>query len=75
VMFLTLGVMPSGVVVVWRDVKHSTSTWRGGGKNTHDQSREAETTILMIYLLRWSFKVEDIVGCKHLLVERLEAQL
>ena len=31
--------------------------------------------ILMIYLLRWSFKVEDIVGCTDLLVERLEAQL
>jgi len=74
-MFLTLGVMPSGAVVVWRDVKHSTSSWRGGAKNTHDQSREVETTILMIYLLRWSFKVEDIVGCTHLLVERLEAQL
>ncbi len=60
-MFLTLGVMPSGGVVVWRDVKHSTSTWRGGGKNTHDQSGKVEATILMIYLLRWSFKVEDIV--------------
>jgi hypothetical protein len=29
----------------------------------------------MIYLLRWSIKVEDIVGCTHLIVERLEAQL
>jgi len=75
VMFLTLGVMPGGAVVVWSDVKHSTSAWRGGGKNTHDQSREAEARILMIYLLRSSFKVEDIVGCTHLLVERLEAQL
>jgi len=36
-MFLTLGVMPSGAVFVWRDVKRSTSAWRGGGKNTHDQ--------------------------------------
>ena len=61
--------MPSGAVIVWRDVKHSTSAWRGGGKNTHDQSGEAEVTILMIYLLRWSFKVEDIVGCTHWLVE------
>jgi len=61
--------MPSGAVGVWRDVKHSTSAWRGGGKNTHDQSREAEATILRIYLLRWNFKVEDIVGCTHLLVE------
>ena len=26
VMFLTLGVMPCRVVVVWRDVKHSTSS-------------------------------------------------
>ena len=47
--------------------------------NTHDQSGEAEATILMIYLLiyllRWSFKVKDIVGCTHLRVERLEAQL
>ena len=31
--------------------------------------------ILMIYLLRWSFKVEDIVGCTHLLVEVEYAQL
>jgi len=30
--------MPSGAVVVWRDGKHSTSAWGGGGKNTHDQS-------------------------------------
>ena len=29
----------------------------------------------MIYLLRWNFKVEDIVGCTHLLFERLKAQL
>jgi len=75
VMFLTLGMRPSGAVVVWRDVKHSTSAWRGGDKNTHDLSGEADATILMIYMLRWSFKVEDIVGCTHLLVERLEAQL
>jgi hypothetical protein len=75
VMLVTLGVKPSGAVVVWRDVKHSTSAWRGGGKNTHDQPGEAVVRILMIYLLRWSFKVEDIVGCSHLLVERLEAQL
>jgi len=75
VMCLTFGVMPSGVVVVWRDIKHSTSAWRGSGKNTHDQSGEADATILMIYLLRWSFKVEDIVGCTHLLVEVEYAQL
>jgi len=75
VMCLTLRMMPSEAVIVWRDVKHSTSAWRGGGKNTHDQSGEAETTILMIYLLRWSFKVEDIVGCTHLLVEVEYAQL
>jgi len=74
-MFLTLRMMPSGVVIVWRDVKHTTSAWRGGGKNTHDQSGEAEATILMIYLLRWSFKVENIVGCTHLLVEVEYAQL
>jgi len=49
--------MPSGAVVIRRDVKHSTSSWRGSGKNTHDQSGEAEATILMFYLLRWSFKV------------------
>jgi len=65
VMCLILGVMPSGAVVVWR----------GGGKNTHDQSREAEVTILMIYLLRWSFKVEVIVGCTHFLVEVEYTQL
>jgi len=29
----------------------------------------------MIYLLRWSFKVEDIVRCTHLLVEVEYAQL
>jgi len=75
VICLILRMMPSGAVVVWRDVKHSTSAWRGGGKNTHDQSGEAEVTILMIYLLRWSFKVENIEGCTYLLVERLEAQL
>jgi len=75
VMCLTLGLMPSGAEVVWRDVKHSTSAWRGGGKNTYDQSGEAEVTILMIYLLRWSFKVEDIVGCTHLLVKVEYAQL
>jgi len=50
VMFLTLRMMPSEAVVVWRDVKHSTSAWRGGGKNTHGQSGEAEVTILVIYL-------------------------
>ena len=49
-MLVTLVLMPSGAVVVWRDVKHSTSAWRGGGKNTHDQSGEAKVTILMIYL-------------------------
>jgi len=32
--------MPCRAVLVWRDVKHSTSTWRGGGKNTHGQSEE-----------------------------------
>ena len=74
-MCLTLGVMPNGAVVVWRDVKHSTLAWRGGGKNTHDQSGEAEATILRIYLLRWGFKVEDIVGCTHLLVEVEYTQL
>jgi hypothetical protein len=37
VMFLTLGVMHCRAVIVWRDVKHSTSVWRGGGKNTHGQ--------------------------------------
>jgi hypothetical protein len=56
-MFLTLRVMPGRAVVIWRDVKHSTSFWRGGGKNTHGQPREAVVRILMIYLLRWSFKV------------------
>jgi len=40
--------MFSEAVVVWRDFKHSTSAWGGGGKNTHDQSGEAEATILMI---------------------------
>jgi hypothetical protein len=53
VMCLTTEMMPSGAVLVWRDVKHSTSAWRGGGKNTHDQPGEAVVRILMIYLLRW----------------------
>jgi len=75
VMFLTLGVMPGRVVVVWRDVKHSTSAWRGGGKNTHGLPEEAVIRILVIYLLRWSFKVEDIVGCMHFLVQVEYAQL
>jgi len=75
VMFLTLRMMPSGAVIVWRDVKHSTLSWRGGGKNTHDQSGEMGETIFIIYLLRWSFKVKEIMGCTHLLVERLGAQL
>jgi len=35
VMFLTLEVMPYRKMVVWRDVKHSTSVWRGGVKDTH----------------------------------------
>ena len=39
---LTLRMMPSGAVVVWRDVKHSTSAWRGGGKNTQDLPVEVE---------------------------------
>jgi len=74
VMCLTLRMTPSGAVIIWRDVKHSTSAWRGGGKNTHDQSGETEVTILMIYLLKWSSKVEDIVGCTHLIVEVEYAQ-
>jgi len=43
--------------------------------NAQHQPREAVVRILVIYLLWWSFKVEDIVGCTHFLVERLEAQL
>jgi len=35
VMFLTLGLMPCRGVVIWRDVKHSTSAWRDSVKNTH----------------------------------------
>ena len=73
-MFLTSGVIPCKAVVIWRDVKHSTSAWRGGGKNTHGQLGEAVIRILVIYLLRWSFKVEDIVGCTHLLIEVEYAQ-
>jgi len=42
VMFLTLGMMPYREVFVWRDVKHSTPAWRGGGKNTHGQPEEAD---------------------------------
>jgi len=37
-------------VIVWRDVNHSTSAWRGGGKNTHGQLEEAVVRILVIYL-------------------------
>jgi len=36
-MLLILGMMSSRPVFVWRDVKHSTSTWRSIGKNTHGQ--------------------------------------
>jgi len=55
--------------------------------NTQPQPREAvvrilmislerrRQTILMIYLLRSSFKVEDIVACTHLLAEVEYAQL
>jgi hypothetical protein len=50
VRFLTLVSMPCRVVFVWRDVKHSTSAWRGGGNNTHGQSGEAVVTILVINL-------------------------
>jgi len=52
VMCLTLRMMPSRVVVVLRDVKHSTSAgeavvrtlmvWRCGGNNTHDLPIEVE---------------------------------
>ena len=49
-MFITLGLMPCRAVVVWRDVKHSTSSWRGGGKNTHGQPGEAVVRIIVIYL-------------------------
>jgi hypothetical protein len=50
VMFLTLGMMLSGAVVVWKDVKHSTSSWRGGGRNTHGHPGEAVVRILVIDL-------------------------
>jgi len=51
VMFLTLRVMsPYRAVIIWRDVKHSTSAWRGGEKNTHGQSEEAKVRILVINL-------------------------
>jgi len=56
-------VIPDRAVIVWRVVKHSISSWRGGGKNTCDLP------------VSWSFKVEDIVGCTHLLVEVEYAQL
>jgi len=48
--FFTLGIMPCRAVVVRRDVKHSTSAWKGGGKNTHGQSKEAKVRILVINL-------------------------
>ena len=47
-MLLTLGMMPCRVVFIWRDVKHSTSTWRGDSKNTHGQFEEADARILVI---------------------------
>jgi len=50
VMFLILGMMPCRAVVISRDVKHSTSAWRGDEKNIHGQSKEAEVRILMINL-------------------------
>lgn len=75
VTFLILGIMSCRAVVVWRNVKYSTSAWKGRGKNTHGQSEEAEVRILMISLLRWSFKVKVIVGCMHLKVEVEKGQL
>jgi len=41
VMVLTLVMMPCRAVVVQRDIKHSTSAWRGGRKNTQGQPGEA----------------------------------
>jgi len=47
---LTLVLMPYREVIIWRDVKHSTSAWRGGGKNTHCRPGEAVVRILVINL-------------------------
>jgi hypothetical protein len=49
-MSLTLGLMPYRAVVVWRDVKHLTTAWRGSGKNSHGQFEVAEVRILIINL-------------------------
>jgi len=45
-----LGVMHCRAVDVWRDVKHSTSAWRGDGKNTHGHFGKTEVRIRMISL-------------------------
>jgi len=41
VRFLILVLMPCRTVIVLRDVKHTTSAWRDGGKNTHGWLGEA----------------------------------
>ena len=45
-------------LVVWRDVKHWTSAWRGGANNTQGQYGETEVIILMTNLrgeiTRWN---------------------
>lgn len=62
VMFLMLGMMPCRAVVVWRDLKYSTSVWRGGGNNTYDQSQEAE--VRSDQPSSWICKVKDIVDVR-----------
>jgi len=55
-------------VVIWRGVKHSTSTWRGGGKTAQVQSGEAKVRILTIKL-RVELQGERHSVCMHLRVE------
>lgn len=47
---------------ILRDVKHSTSVWRGGAKNTQGQFGVAEVRILMTSLRDGSYKVKDIMN-------------
>jgi len=47
---------------ILRDVKHSTSVWRSGAKNTQGQFAVAEVKILMIILRDGGYKVKDIMN-------------
>jgi len=49
-------------MLILRDVKHPTSVWRGGAKNTHGQFGVANVRILTINLRDGGYKVKDIMN-------------